>query len=592
MGNINNFNFNYLDLNLSNSDYWDMFLNRDNTNNGNCNGLEDGSCSVVWYDFNNDTVFSNGIDSIYSLKTWTGATNTGYTFDTIGLTGIDNGLITFDKQPSDYSNLALLSALTGTTLVIPSDDFRLNLNRITGTTGNYIYPIERLDNGTFKFIQYFGGFYQGYYKIDGYSYEILPTRVNESWSAEFWLKTEQIAVNPLITGMTLNDSYPENKGFFFYMGTRAENKFWNEWTGDCATDCVTTTACTATTFCTIPKESDMSIIGDYGFPISLDPPVVDISLVTNGFLIYGRAYYSSPPKYSLTGETFINFTGETSTNNHCNCCGGPHDGLGTQTACSYDGQGIPLITTRTTVTNHTNPFLIYGRASGNRFCCDTYKENDGLGRETACSFSGFTSPETELDYKADTVDNALGFRITDDGRIGYRLLKLTATCENEITVTGYTIEESYSEPDLFNPLEWTYVVIKFKTTFKDDCELQTTKPRTGNLMFYINGKLKYTVKDFDEFIARRLIEYKDKQLGVPFNFSLGGGSQGLIESQTFGGQDPSDFALEIQRHFAGSFIGAIADFKFNICDLTYCDIQYNLNQGGIYGYSPISHGHC
>ena len=43
-------------------------------------------------------------------------------------------------------------------------------------------------------------------------------------------------------------------------------------------------------------------------------------------------------------------------------------------------------------------------------------------------------------------------------------------------------------------------------------------------MFYINGKLKYVVDEFDEFIGRRLNEYKDKQICVPFNMSLGGGS--------------------------------------------------------------------
>lgn len=595
MGNINNYNFNYLDLRLSNSDYWDFFLNRDNTNNGNCNNLTGGECFVAWFNFSHDEVFINGFNTIASLVTWTGATNSGYTFDTIGLTGIDNGLITFDKQIGDDTNLALLSALTGTTLIIPSYDTRLTMNRVTGTTGNFIYPMDKRDNGTFKFMLFDGGFYQGYYKLDGYSYEVLPTRVNESWSAEFWLNREEVHIIPPIDGPKLNDIYPDNKGFFFYMGTRAENKFWNQWTGDCATDCVTTTACTATTFCTIPKESEISILGDFGVPIPLDPPRIDINLVTNGFLIYGRAHDTSAPKLALTGETFIiNPTViNTGTTNNCHVCGGPHDGLGTQRACTYDGNGIAVVSSRTIRTNNTNPFLIYGRARANRNCCDTFKENDGLGNQTVWSFSGFTKPETQLDYKVDVVDNALGFRITDDGRIGYRLLKLTTTCENDIVVSGVSIEENYSEAGLIDPILWTYVVIKFKTDFKTDCELKDAAPRKGKLMFYINGKLKYTVNDFDEFIAKRLDEYKDKQLGVPFNFSLGGGSQGLIESQTFGGQDPSDFGLEIQQNFAGTFIGSIADFKFNICDLTYCNIQNTyINNGGLYFQSPISFGHC
>jgi hypothetical protein len=86
-------------------------------------------------------------------------------------------------------------------------------------------------------------------------------------------------------------------------------------------------------------------------------------------------------------------------------------------------------------------------------------------------------------------------------------------------------------------------------------------------MFYVNSNLKYIVDEFPEFIAKRLEEHKTKQVGVPFNFSLGGGSQGLIESQTFDGLDMADRNLPIEQNFAGTFIGKISQFKFNICDL-------------------------
>src|ERR1035437_10215562 len=94
-------------------------------------------------------------------------------------------------------------------------------------------------------------------------------------------------------------------------------------------------------------------------------------------------------------------------------------------------------------------------------------------------------------------------------------------------------------------------------------------------MFYVNGRLKFIVHEFDEMVGRRLGEYKSKQVGVPFNMSIGGGSQGLIESMTFDGQDPNDINLPIQENFAGTFIGGISQFKFNICDLSFCDIQHN-----------------
>jgi hypothetical protein len=68
--------------------------------------LSIGDSFVVWYDFNNSNNFNNDYSSsdIYSLITWTCKT-TGYTMDTIGLTGIDNGLVPYNKISGDTLNL-------------------------------------------------------------------------------------------------------------------------------------------------------------------------------------------------------------------------------------------------------------------------------------------------------------------------------------------------------------------------------------------------------------------------------------------------------------------------------------------------------
>lgn len=601
MGNIKNFNFDKLKLQISNSDYWDFYLANDETSGG-CDSLLSGSCFVVWYDFNNpDTFLSGSTNIIHSLVSWSGATNSGYTLNTIGLTGIDNGLITFDKQSGDTTNQALLSALTTSTLVIESGDNGLIMNRVTGTTSGLTYNLLPTSGPEGEYIQFLGGFYQGFFKLDGYSYEVLPTRVNQSWGAEFWLKPEDI--DPV--GTTLNDLYPNNKGFFFYMGTRAENKFWNQFYGadtGCTSAC-TATACTSgetvSEWCTIPKETDITIVGDYGIGIPLSPPQVTIDLITNQFLIYGRG---------SGRKNFETYTGDTGSlvihdetheiyNPNCRCsrCNGPMDGLGSKHVCNYDGKGIAVARTRMVVSNENNPFLVYGRAalSGG---CSTYchGSNDGFGNQTVHSFSGFSKPMTELDYKLDIIDNALGFRITDDGKIGYRLLTVTGGCQtinNErVYVSGITIEEKYSLPDMVNFDEWNYIVIKFVTDYKDDCDLKTASRRKGKLMFYVNAKLKFVVNDFDEFIAKRLQEYKDKQIGVPFNFSLGGGSQGLMESQTFDGLDSRDRDLPIETNFAGTFVGSISQFKYNICELKYCNIVENYNAGlNQYGLSATNY---
>jgi hypothetical protein len=556
MGNIKNFNFNKLDVKLSNSDYWDFYLANDDSASA---GIP-SDCLVVKFDFNEPETYLSGLTStILSSVWWSGATNTGYTFSTIGLTGIDNGLITFEKDPLDTSNLALLSALTGNTLFIPSGDSRLYLNRVTGTTGDITYPLERISDGGGNFVQLCGGFYQGYYKMDGSTYEVLPNRVHKGWVAEFWLNKDDDYCSGY-TDTILNDLYPDNKGLFFYMGTRAENKFWNKFEGadtGCTSACTADSACTDTLsyWCTVPKETNI-YIGSGDNAISLYPSQTTTTEITNQFLIYGRAN---------SGST------------RCRSCGGGASGLGNETICSYDGRPIYITEPKTVVTNTQNPFLVYGRASsGSTRCRSCGGEMSGLGNETICSFSGFEkSIEFDnLDYKVDVIDNAIGFRIKDDGSIGYRMLTMTGYCSGSTYVSGFTVEEGYSEPGLVADKTWTSVIIRYTMgDYYDDCKLKNGDRRKGKLMFYINGKLKYTVKDFNEFIARRLDEHMEKQVGVPFNISLGGGSQGLIETQTFDGRDVADLGLPIEQNFAGTFIGGISKFKFNICDLYFTDIQ-------------------
>jgi hypothetical protein len=564
MQNIKNFNFNKLDIILSNSDYWDVFLA--SSKGSEASVISSGECLVSLFDFNESGMFSSGSTSantISSLISWTGATNTGYTFSTIGLTGIDNGLVPYIKLTADTSNLGLLSALTGSTLVIPANDGRLHLNRVTGSTGGFIYPIDILSDNSGDYGQFCGGFYQGYYKIDGSTYDVLPTRVHKAWVAEFWLKRNEDNCSGY-TDTILNDTYPDNKGFFFYMGTRAENKFWNNFDGvdsGCTSGCTTPTGCTDTLspWCTTVKESDISI-GGGSLPITLYPDQTTTEEITNNFLIYGRA----------------------GTTTRCGTCGGYVSGLGNKQICSFTGGSIFITTPKTVVTNTTNPFLIYGRAgTGSTRCGNCQTTTTNYGKNTVCSFTGFNESiqYTDLDHNLDTYDNALGFRIKDDGSIGYRLLTITGSCSGVTTVSGYTVVEEYSASGMVADNAWTSVIIRFSANeYFNDCDLELKSARKGRLMFYINGKLKFVVHDFSEFIGRRLNDYMQKQVAVPFNLSLGGGSQGLIETQTFDGRDAADLGLPIEENFAGTFIGGISQFKFNICDLYFNDIQNIYNQ--------------
>jgi hypothetical protein len=548
-----------LDFRLTNNEFYDYYLVDSNiiTN-------ESSPCFITSYNFNNPQTFNNSdsINTIYSLDVWSGSTNTGYTFDTFGLTGLDNGVLIYNPESNDTKNTKLVNILTGTTLVIPKDDYRLILNRVTGSTQQYIYPIEMVNNPEpiGNTIRFCGGFYQGYYKLDNSTYQVLPDRVNKGWVADFYLKKEDNCGGE--TGTTLNDVYPNNKGFFFYMGTRAENKFWTIFDGNntgCTIDCDTPNGCTdvVTKFCTETKETEIQLLDKKsGYNIFLNPPLLDIKEITNQFLIYGRA--------------------SKRNNSRCGSCGEPRDniGYGKETVCSFTGNSITVADYLRKKTDNTNQFLIYGRSSkrNNSRCgsCGEPRDSNDYGKETVCSYSGDSEVILELDKDLDVYDNAIGFRITDDGRIGYRALKYY--CYDGLS--GVTVDEQYSNSGVILNDKWSRVTIRFVyDKFYTDDELKCLPKRKGKLMFYVDCKLKATFKDIDEFISRRLNDYYGKQIGVPFNISIGGGSQGLLESMTFDGQDTKDLSLLIEKNFAGSFIGQISEFKLSICDVNWSEIS-------------------
>jgi len=551
-----------LDLRLSDSEYYDFYLLNGDVDYHHSQNMESIDCFVTWFDFNNPKTFNNltSINEIYSLRTWTGATNSGYTFDTFGLTGLDNGELVYNQALGDTKNEGLVNILTGTTLTIPANDYRLKLHRVTGSTQQFIYPIELVNNPEpwGNTIRFCGGFYQGYYKIDGSTYQVLPTRTNKAWVADFWLMKEESCSGT--TGTTLNDLYPDNKGFFFYMGTRAENKFWNIFDGNntgCTIDCTQPDGCSdvITKFCTETKETEIQLYdSDTGYHIFLNPPLLDIKTITNQFLIYGRA---------------------KNTSDRCGGCGKPLDSdeYGKQTVCSFTGDSITIADYVRKRTDFRNQFLIYGRAksnSGRCGGCGKPKDDESYGKQTVCSYSGDSEIVLELDKNLDVYDNAIGFRITDDGSVGYRALKYYCSGGT----TGVTVEEQYSLSGMVKNDQWTKITIRYVSDdYYTDEELKCLPSRKGKIMIYVDCKLKATFKNVDEFIGRRLNEYKGKQVGVPFNISIGGGSQGLLESMTFDGQDTEDLGLLIEQNFAGSFIGQISEFKFNICDLNWCDIS-------------------
>jgi hypothetical protein len=532
---VNNYIFKNLRLRLSNKDYWDLVLSSDlrgyDDSTLYCGDVVSGDTLVTSFDF--DDLLSVTGRTIYSLDTWNGSIlpKTGLTLCDIGLTGVDNRFV-----PN----------LTGETLFISSADSRFFVTKVSGDS--YVYPIYFTGDSTGNYAQFCGGFYQGFYKLENYpikkisdnkfleckcgnscedncsgcncgcgctcpppeepnpviEYQVLPNRFSKGWTAEFWLKREN---NCLLvqSGTTLNEIYPNNEGFFFTMGVRAENKFWDFFSGE-----------TGYTTCLNSGHTIMPPIG-YTDPMS----------GMNPFLYYG-----------LVGCEI----------NSCDMCS-----------------------------------------------CEPCECED---------FNGSYPFYAEKDYISDIVDNIIGFRIKNDGSIGYRKLSFSGQCSGSTIeccrtsggtyVTGYTIEESYSDSNIIPLNKWSQVVVRYDADYpisEDDLDCPCSNsfkqfcPRPGQLSFYVNGYLKHRVKGVKELIPRGLDEYPEKQLGVPYSISIGGGTQGLIETKTFNGIDTKDFNLPIQKNFAGSFIGGISKFRFysEPLDVTKlrCNFYYDSDRYGV-----------
>jgi hypothetical protein len=126
--------------------------------------------------------------------------------------------------------------------------------------------------------------------------------------------------------------------------------------------------------------------------------------------------------------------------------------------------------------------------------------------------------------------------------------------------------------------------------------------RKGRLKIYVNGKVFFVVEDVEEIIPRGLNAEKEKQLGVPFNISWGGGTQGLRENLTFSAcptgntnvyiQDPESFPnnvlsgtslsalttnILIEQNFAGTFDGGISQFRMYVSPLSAPEVKHNFS---------------
>lgn len=95
------------------------------------------------------------------------------------------------------------------------------------------------------------------------------------------------------------------------------------------------------------------------------------------------------------------------------------------------------------------------------------------------------------------------------------------------------------------------------------------------IFLYVNGKLCLVSKELPILELKELNDLKDKQIGVPFNISIGGGTQGLCDVIYMNYRKLPEYVLPLEKEFAGTFIGFIKSFKIYNCILDINEIREN-----------------
>lgn len=596
-------------LRLRKDKYWDLVLSEDKTPTcPTCRVVDGGvlteDCLAVYMNFSQPECVEDGeavsLPEYYWPESINGSADSAVTLEDIGLTGIDNGLISYDVYEID--NTEFYKILTESVYSSVTDDFRLHLRPVSSNTKLMCYPVDEPDeeNGYYAFR---GGFLQGFYKLHGFDYQILPQYIEDAWAVEFKLRPRDYEEEC----ETLNTLYPENKGIFFYMGTRAENKFAQFYYSDMA-DYSSVTL------------NDYSCLNNDANLYYEDHWLKDDEPQVNNDLFYLQLWsFLASPNYAEENDCDGTSSGVTPTppspdppEDPCDVMFGD-DYLQKSEDINIEEVG-DIETTEGTVANldtykiqTDNKYLFFNRTKDG-FNSHTYEEGTlveltGITNDIATNLylilnrtpTGYTTHTLDKFYQGvkdgtiqnpsemggkkkyshivsnDDRDNAFALKYNEDGSISYRYL--TIDCDAE---KGYGVVEETSSPGLIKKDEWSVVHVKFEILNGNlsECKVPTGK-RKMKLYIYVNGYLKFVSKELDEFNFRELRERPEKQEAVPFNISIGGGTQGLSEGIWLDYRNRFPYILPLEKNFGGSFIGDIQSFKFYTCPLQSGQIKNN-----------------
>lgn len=565
MGNIKNNNAHVLMLRVDKGEYWDFCVNKYDVGSYSFSdgSVLDDKCLISYIDLENP-VCVDGEDLVSTDSyVWPDAVNNGTTLYNIGYTGVDNGLIRFEKDR--ITNADFVKLYSSSEYSFTENDMRLRLHPVTGNTMEYVYPYKFLDGS----VALTGGFFQGMFMDKCDTYKVLPTEIDDSWHFEFTLKPEDWDVDD----RTINAKHPENAGIFFFMGLRAENK-WEYLNG---VECSTLSMDNYADGVTI--DMDKYIVGEFhGEMIDTTPykkdehdldSIVDYDDWTDDFIDYG----------GVSG-----FVGNS--DGFVDKCDGDCDYIAEEMDISNigykttEGQTLEPGGDRINVVTD-NKFLLFDRTPDGfdalnweeglkvRYLGEKreYKENPFLIFNRTCTGATVTDAEKFLvdgssyNIYNDIYDNGIAFRIDKNGAIGYKMI--TRDCDSD-DEGKMKVLEGYSNDGIVKTGEWSTINVRLRRINDKMC-----------FYFYVGGKLKYVTGELPLLRLRDMKVDDTLEEGVPYNISLGGGTQGLMETIMPNYMLVPDFELPIESAFAGTFVGEIKTFRFFDCHKEYMSVKGN-----------------
>ena len=587
MSNILNHNRNIFQFDINKEDYWDFQLCIDNAYDDFCEGLVE-RCLSAYIDLSDDECI--WFDNIYSKNhfIWQNAVNNGVELNNFGYTSVDNGKTYYEKDR--ISNKEFFKIYTDTTYQTEEDGFKLVLSKVKGNQQIYDYSNDiTFWNDTCQVSKLNGGWYQGFYCAnDGKEYKVLPTDLGSGWNLEFVLNKEDF-VNEK---RTMNDVYPENKGIFFYIGTRAENKWWIKYLTDHDFD-----------WCKKTGFADEYVEKTYNDDIHLNDDYFKALIE----VYESEGYFGDDYIVEQENTNESAFESDYTKEKPCNICADyVTDGyyeeemvidedMKLDTDTGYDMYQPNIVRKKT-----DNKFLIFDRTCDGQTADKWDEENTEVILEYikkpeignyfrlfhhGCDGYDVNKVKKVLEKEnkrynvlKDLYRNAFALQIKDDGTIGYKYLVKDCDKEEE----EYKIESEFTANSVINEKEWYTINVKIqplkhRDKSDDVCLSPNSFLDTMQIMIYVNGKLVLVSKELPIFNFKLLDDLEEKQEGVPFNISLGGGTQGLAEVVYLNYLKLPEYILPLEKEFGGSFIGWIKSFKFYTCPLNYYEIRQNYN---------------